>query len=204
LIDSVTPVIDMQVCHYGNPNVPCVMTDSFGAYAISGVPAEQEILLEYTKTGYFPALVTVKTRETPIDIGEFPAPTQEEANAFAVLAGVTLDSTKGQLLATAVQAGTGGGFIGQPQITLALTPKSGTGPYFTNDQNLPDTSLTSTSANGLGLFANVNPGDVEIAFTHPTKSCTPLAMAWPGAAANSVRMTTVAGYLVGGGAVECK
>lgn len=204
LIDSVTPVIDMQVCVYGNASVPCVQTDSFGAYTITGVEAEKELLLEYTKAAYYPALVTVKTRSTPIDIGEFPAPTLEEANVFAVLAGVTLDPTKGQLLATAVQAGTGGGFVGQNQITLGMTPQSGTGPYFTDDQNLPDTSLSSTNTNGLGLFANVNPGDVDVAFTHPSKTCTPLAMAWPGTAANSVRMTTVAGYLVGGGAVECK
>jgi hypothetical protein len=204
LIDQVTPVTGMQVCVYGDSSVPCATTDQFGAYTITGMEADKEILLEFTKLNYFPALVTVKTRPTPINIGEFPAPTTGEASLFASIAGVTLDSAKGQMLATAVQPGSGGGFVGQDGVTITVTPDSGAGPFFTDDQNLPDLTLTTTGPNGLGLWANVNPGDVQVAFTHPTKTCTPLAMAWPGTAANAVRMTVVAGYLVGGGAVECQ
>ncbi len=203
LVDLTTPVAGLQVCVYGDSSIPCVQTDSSGAYTITGVPADQEILLEYTKATYFPSLVTVKTRTSPIDIGEFPAPTEQEANVFAAIVGITIDKTKAQVLATAVQPGSTGGFIGQDGVTVSLAPQSGTGPYFTNSSNLPDTSLTSTSTSGLGLFANVNPGDPEITFIRPGKSCTPHDMAWPGTAANSVRIKTVAGYLVGGGAVQC-
>jgi hypothetical protein len=203
LIDQVSPVAGMQVCVYGDSSVPCVFTDEFGAYAISGVEADAEILLQFTKAGYFPAVVTVKTTLAALDIGEFPAPSTGEASIFASIAGVTLDSAKGQLLGTAVQTGSSGGLVGQDGITMTISPASGTGPFYTNAQSLPDPAATSTGPSGLGLWANVNPGEVEVTFTHPTKTCTPLAMAWPGTAANSVRMTVVAGYLVGGGAVQC-
>ena len=74
------------------------------------------------------------------------------------------------MLFTAFQPGTPS-YAGQDNVTASLTPMSGVGPYYVASNNLPDKTLTSTSTAGFGLFANVDPGDVEVTMTHAVHSC---------------------------------
>jgi hypothetical protein len=200
-----TYVSGLSVCVYQDSSIPCATTDSQGAYTLANVPADQDLLLEYQKTGYFPTLVTVHTVPGVVSLGLFLAPTTAAATAFATLVGVTLDPNKGQVLFTAFQPASGGGYTGQDSVVGAITPKTGTGPFYTNNNNppLPDTTATATSANGIGLFANVDPGDAEVTLTHFSKTCTRLSTAWPGVNPNGSKIKIVAGYLTGGAAVEC-
>lgn len=195
-------VSDLQVCLYQTPAVPCVKTDANGAYALSGVPANAEVLLEYTKASFLPTLVTVKTVAGPMSVGQFLAPTVAEASALASLVGITIDPTKGHILTTAFQ-GTPGSFTGQDNVTNSITPKSGSGPYYLNASNVPDTNLTVTSTAGIGLFANVSPGDVEVSMAHFTKTCQRLSTSWAGSTAAASKVKVVAGYLTGGAGLQC-
>jgi hypothetical protein len=203
------PIVGFQVCVYQNPSVPCVMTNALGDYTISGVPGNSELLLEFTKTGYFPVLRTITTDTTDMDIGAITHPSTAEANAFAGLVGTSIDPTKGQVLALALEtvllSDGGSGFYGQDGVVASMTPMSGTGPFYTTgDPPIPSTTATATDGSGIGLFANVTPGEVEVEMTHPTKACTRYVQAaWQGTTPTASRVPVVAGYLVGGGALQC-
>ncbi len=202
LISSTTPVSGMKVCVYKTPSIPCVTTGSNGNYQLMGVPANAEVLLEYTKTGYLSSLVTVKTVVGPMSIGQFQAPTTSEADTFASMVGTTIDTTKGQILITAFQ-GAPGSYTGQDNVTATVTPKSGTGPFYLTSSMLPSTSLTTTSTAGIGLFANVSPGDVEVTLTHLSKSCQRMGTSWSGTTPTASKVKVVAGYLTAGAGLEC-
>jgi len=199
---ATTPVADMQVCLYQMPSVACVKTSANGSYTLTGVPANQEVLLEYTKASYLPTLVTVKTVAGPMSVGQFLAPTVTAANALATIVGVSMSPNKGHILVTAFQ-GPAGSFSGQDNVAASIVPKSGTGPYYLNASNVPDLALTATSTSGIGLFANVDPGDVEVTLTHFTKTCPRLGTSWTGSKPNASKVKIVAGYLTGGAGLEC-
>jgi hypothetical protein len=196
------PVTGMKVCVYQVPSIPCVTTSTAGAYALSGVPADAEVLLEYTKTDFLKTLVTVKTTVGPMSIGTFHAPTEGEANFLATQLGTTIDATKGQVLFTAFQ-GAPGSFTGQDNVAASIAPTSGVGPVYLTSTMTPSTSLTATSTAGLGLFANVSPGDLEVTMTHSSKTCQRLSTAWVGTAATASKVKIVAGYLTAGAGLEC-
>lgn len=197
-----TPVAGLKVCVYQNAAIPCVQTSGTGDYLLTGVPANTDVLLEYTKTDYLPTLVTVHTVAGPMSVGQFLAPTISAADALAGLVGITINSAKGHILVTAFQ-GTPGNFSGQDNVTASVTPKSGSGPFYLNANNLPDQSLTVTSTSGIGLFANVDPGDVEVTLGHFTKTCQRLSTSWAGSKTTASKVKVVAGYLTGGSGLEC-
>lgn len=204
LTDPNTPVIGVQVCVYQAPSIPCVQTDSTGHYTLSSVPTDKEILVEYTKATYFPVLVTVKTSTLPLDLGQFRAPTSNEAAAFGALVGVSIDPSKGQVLFTAFTPATGGGYTGQDSVVAKISPQSGTGPYYLNAAGtLPDKTLTATTASGVGLFANVDSGDYDVTLTHFSKTCQRFSTSWVGSGSTASKVPVVKGYLTGGAAVEC-
>ena len=210
LQDPNPPVADFKVCVYGQPQVPCVMTNAIGYYELDGVPGNSELLIEFTKTSYLPVLRTITTATTTLDMGTIQYPTTAEATAFASLAGVTLDPAKGQVLATALKtvilSDGGTGFTGQDGVSVSMSPATGAGPFYASAGALPlpDPNLTATSTNGLALFANVDVGEVEVEMTHATLACTRYVEAtWAGSTGTASRVPIVAGYLVGGAALQC-
>jgi hypothetical protein len=132
---SGTPIADLQVCLYQNASVPCVKTGAAGSYSLSGVPANQEVLLEYTKASYLSTLVTVKTVAGPMSVGVL-APTKAEADALASMVRTTINPAKGHILVTAFQ-GLAGRLQRQDNVTASISPKSGVGPYYLNASNFP-------------------------------------------------------------------
>jgi hypothetical protein len=205
--DPPKPVADMQVCVYGVPSVPCVSSNGIGYYQIP-VPGGNEILLEFTKPTFFPVLRTITTGSADMELGSIPYPTVAQANLFATMVGTALDSAKGQVLAmalkTVILSDGSTAFGGQEGVSAVMSPKSGGGPFYTNDSSLPDTSATATSTTGVGLFANVDPGEVEIEMTHTTKACTRYVDgAWQGSTSTASRVPVIAGYIVGGAVLQC-
>lgn len=208
LSDLTTPIADFKVCVYQQPAITCVKSDAQGYFFLTGVPASTEVLLEFTKEPtQFPVLRTVTTTNANTDIGSIGYPTKTEANLFAFAAGTTIDPTKGQVLISAFQPGSSAQFTGQDGVTATMTPMSGSGPFYVKDSQppAPDKTLTATSTLGFGLFANTNPGTVEIDMVHPTKTCTQLPLAsWKASKPSGSKVPVVAGYLTGGAAVLCQ
>jgi hypothetical protein len=202
LLDWQVGVAGVTVCVYDDPSVECVTSDSDGRYALKGVPGSSDVLIKYTKTGYFPALVTVRTTSGAMDVGKFPAPTNTEATGFAAAVGVTIDFTKGHILTLALTGGSTGS-TGQDAVWATLTPSSGLGPFYANASYLPDKSLKWTSTAGAGLFANVDEGDAEVEMEHFSKTCARYPTSWPGATTTSSKVRVVAGYVTGGAILVC-
>ena len=56
---------------------------------------------------------------------------------------------------------------------------------------------------GGAIFANVNPGDVDVEMVHPSKSCQRYSASWVGAKPNSAKVQVVGGYITGGAVIVC-
>jgi hypothetical protein len=202
LLDWQTGVPDVLVCVHEDPSVECVTTDSGGLYTLKGVPGDAEVLIKYTKSGYFPALVTVQTVPGEMDVGKFPAPTNNEASAFASAVGVTIDFSKGNILTLALNSSTAA-MTGEAGVSVSLSPISGLGPFYANDSYFPDKNLKWTSSAGAGLFANVEPGDAEVEMKPFVKTCNRYSTSWPGSTPTSAKVRVVAGYVTGGAILVC-
>ena len=203
LTTNPTPIPGFKVCLYQKPAVPCVTSDSNGLFSLVGVPANSEVLLEFTKQDYLAVLRTATTGPNGVDVGGAGYPKNSEALLFANAIGSTIDITKGQVLLSAFQQGSSG-LDGQDGVTASLSPSSGKGPFYLSASNLPDLNLTQTSTSGFGLFNNVDPGTVEIDLTHGSKSCQVLpTAAWAGSSPSKSKVPVVAGYLTAGAAVVC-
>ena len=105
-----------------------------------------------------------------------------------VAAGITADPEKGQL-AWLAQTGPGMGLEG---VTATLVG-TGEGPFYTLD-SLPSMEQTETSEDGLGIFANVDPGRVEVVYDNPFGDCV-YNEGWEGSAPNQVATNIEAGHL---------
>jgi hypothetical protein len=56
-------------------------------------------------------------------------------------------------------------------VTVTVSPDKGIGPIYVDDKEEYDTSLKATSEAGWGVIDNLEPGDYELTFTHPTMTC---------------------------------
>lgn len=204
LLDNTKPVVGVQVCIFEDNSTPCVSTDANGDFTLTGVPSGVEILLEFTKSDYFPTLVTLTTEANPMSLGELLAPSKFAVGILGLAVGATVDPTKGQLLFMAFTPATsGGGLTGEANVVATLDPKTGVGPYYFDANQQPDKTLTATTTTGAGVYANVDPGYAELTLSSFNKTCTRLPTAWAGSKPTAAKVRIVAGYLTGGAAIEC-
>jgi hypothetical protein len=109
---------------------------------------------------------------------------------------VVLDSVDKGMIAAFAVAPTGAGVGGATGTTLALTPKSGNGPYFITDHNVIDVSATSL-VHQAALYLNLDPGTYELGFENPGHDCAPLTVPFGfgfTSGPSSVKFPVVAGY----------
>jgi hypothetical protein len=203
LLTPTNPVSGVLVCVFEDNSIPCVSTDANGDFTLNGVPSGVEILVEFTKSDYFPTLVTLTTEAAPMSLGELLSPSKLAVGLLALAVGTTVDPSKGQLLFNAFTPGTGGGFTGEGGVVALMEPKSGVGPYYFDANQQPDKTLTATTTTGAGVYANVDPGYAEVTLTSFSKTCTRLTTAWAGSTATASKVRIVAGYLTGGAAIQC-
>lgn len=180
----------VEVCVHENSDVPCVMTDAKGKFALDGVPTEVAYLLTFHKDGYGkvvrqqpPAVADVTIYEPDSRLAKV-----DIAEADLAAAGVTPDDTKGSIgfgAAVNNDAGTESPFafkvaglldlIFLEGYTVSIDPKAGTGPVYRDADEEPDPSLTKSSEAGYGFFVDLPPGDYSLTFEHPDlKGCTPV------------------------------
>jgi len=176
-------VPDVKVCVDQRPEIPCVMTDAAGKYALA-VPSGEDLVLSYEKADFFPKLrlMTAEAAAKPHLIWYFQRKTWYASGASAFQG--TMDFSKAIL--TPQTSGEG--------IKFELSPMTGVGPMYGKDVSfLFDTVPTETSNLGVGAFVNVEPGSYTITYK-TSKTCTPPA-AWKSDVPNSVRVTARAGWL---------
>ncbi len=181
------PVVTARVCVHNVPEIECVGVDEDGMAQIQ-VPVNAEVQLRTTAIRYFPLLNTLTTTDADgsadIDIGK-------RSNIAPLLAavGIDLDETKGQL-AFLAQTSPGSGLEG---VSVTVTPESGEGPFYTRD-SLPEDGLTATTSDGLGVYANLDPGRIEVVYDNPNGGCAP-GEGWPSSTANALTTNIEAEHL---------
>jgi len=157
-----TPVAEVEICAV-EPAGNCATSDGDGAYTLSGLPANTDVLVSATRDGYVPiqALFIVGDADRD-DVNSVMFDRQLTASIYAD-AGIDWDQAKGaigvSLLDPAVSHGAAG-------YTASVAPSSGTGPHYIAGTAL-DPALTMTSATGGMAFINLDAGDYVVSTSGP-------------------------------------
>ncbi len=158
----------------------CVKSAADGSYTL-WVPPNTRIANSFRKEDYFPeiGMSVTETSDLLVNFGGLPA---SRAPILAAFVGATIDPTKGQLVFSVFGPNAfvpDGGAPGSPGVTIALSPRSGLGPYYTDSGGIPDKMRTTTSTSGLGAILNVDPGSITATFTPPTGVACQMFAGWP-------------------------
>lgn len=193
---STAPLEGLKVCLFDDESSPCETTDAAGRFSISGLPAKSQVTLSLEKAGYVPLLFPIETGSADMD-GSIAGPLPMASSATpSSSVPVALDLVDKGMIATFAIAPSGAGVSGALGTTLALTPKSGDGPYFITDRNVLDVSATSI-VNQVALYLNLAPGTYEVGFENPGHACAPLTIPFGfgfTAGSSSVKCPVVAGF----------
>jgi len=174
-----------RVCVIEPAGGPCVTSAADGTFTATGIPADTEMLLELTKDGFVPALATVTSGTVDVDFSYLMARRTTVATLGFVIS-ETIMPTKGQIF---IQTGAAAG------VSVTLTPTSGAGPFYATAGGVPSRTLTETTTSGTAIFANVDPGDYVVTFSHATLTCTPTGFAWTGTVAETTRLPVQADHI---------
>lgn len=174
-----------MVCIVEPAGGPCVTSVADGTFTATGIPENSEMLIELTKDAFMPALATVTSGTVDVDFSYLMASRRTVATLGSVIREPIM-ATKGHIF---VQTG------GADGVTVTLTPTSGAGPFYATAAGIPSRTLTETTTSGTAIFANVDPGEYLVAFSHATLTCAPTGFAWAGTAAETTRVPVQADHI---------
>jgi hypothetical protein len=170
------PLAGTEVCVRDHPELACDTATTNGGFGLV-VPALEEVVVEFTHEGHVTNLFHLRLDDDLQAILHVLV-AQDAADYIVEQAGGEVDPAKGIV---AMLAGSDG-------VVGSMTPMSGVGPVYLNSLGIPIEDLTETSSAGFFGFTNVDPGEYEVSWSHPTKTCT-ATTAWPGSTETSLRLT---------------
>lgn len=179
------PVDGVSVCVKEDSSIPCVTTDSAGAFTISGLDLSNDFTLAGTKTAYMNAEFPVGANQTSLDYHQTMMDDTTVATLMTML-GTTVQSGMGHILFSA-KSGASGGASG---VTIQLDQSVGEGPFYSNGMGIPDKTLTATSTNGGAAIVNITPGTYYLTFSS-TATCT-VFHGWKGTTSTDTKITVSA------------
>lgn len=209
-----TGVAGARVCLYPD-NAPCTTSDASGAYLLRGLPENTDVILSYEHADYVPVLRLIRLFETNRKILA-PSIMGTQALAEQLLVDFEFESLpgRGSLQFFAMQPSNGvlqlqevEGFTVDVRDlegnTIRLLGDLGEeegdpGPrVFASAEGAPDPRLTSSTRRGVGGIANLEPGDYDLVFSHPTLECSErLSEAgWRTETPNAARFTIIDGWV---------
>ena len=182
------PLEGVDLCEADTTN--CATTDAAG-FAQIMLPANQEVTYTLSKEGFAPYVIG-DVSEPPVIAGTWPMISDALMEAEGERVGFAWPSDDGLVpLATLpLQAG----------VTWEIDDGTAT-VYYMDEACLAQTDLTATTSIGRGGFLDVSVGVREIEFGGAANNCTP-GIAWPGTAANQIRVPVRAGHF-GYGSMNC-
>ena len=208
-LGGLPPLSGVQVCIYQDSSFPCVSTQADGTFTMPGLPIRSDVVLSFTKSGYQSYLLPIETASTDMDGGA--ARIVMDLASTYVPPGVTYDATKGSVVAFAVTEGgpDGGSFVGVHDTTIALSPMSGSGPFFLDESGQIAPTTTTTFVGNTALYYNVDPGSYTLTYSNPTYDCEPISFPFGQfgipvtTPAHSLKITVGTGYVTGIVGVLC-
>lgn len=197
---ATTPVEGVRVCIEGHPEIACATTNAMGTYRLENVPTSADLLLDFTKEGYAPAMRSIHTPAVrDMALFGFAYGDDDFVSFFEMVLELTLDPAMGIVVFEATEATVVAlSHNGLEHVTAVLDPTSGVGPNYATAQYLPSATLTETSSAGWGFFVNVEPGEYEVTFQHPERVCSAhpeLGWAAPEGSGATTRVRVSAGYV---------
>jgi hypothetical protein len=201
---NLPPLPGATVCVYQNSAIPCVTTQADGTFTLPGLPVRADIVLSLEKTGYQSYLLPIETASTDMDGRSNPVFMSRTGSQPNLPFAIDLQ-TKGLIDAFAVSVGGAAMnvFAGTKNTLITLTPASGNGPYFVNDDN-NQIDLSATSFIGsTALYYNVDPGTYTLTYSNPTYDCEPISFPFGQfgfpitSPAHSLKIVVAAGYITG-------
>jgi hypothetical protein len=207
-VSSLPPLPGVTICIYQNSAIACATSAADGTFTLTGLPIRGDLVLELKKDGYQSILLPIETASSDMDGRGNPL--YMSPNASPPQVGEAIDQTnKGTINAFAVQLDSNGVDLHSvPGTTVTLSPSSGIGPYFVNDNGSID--LTSTGYTGqTALFYNVDPGTYTLTYANPAFDCEPISFPFGQfgfpitTPAHSLKIITAAGYVTGIVGVLC-
>ncbi len=178
----------VELCEADTTN--CALTNAAG-FAQIMVPANQEVTYTLSKDGFAPYAIG-DVSEPPSIGSTWPMLSDALMEAEGERVGFAWPSDDGllPLAAFPLQAG----------VTWEIDDGTAT-VYYMDEACLAQTDLTATTSGGRGGFYDVSVGVREIEFGGAAANCTP-GIAWPGSAANQIRVPVRAGHF-GYGSMNC-
>lgn len=196
-----SPLAGVSVCVVDSKgakvaSIPCVTTDSKGAYSMPNLAPNQQIIVEYSKAGYTTQVAAVDVGSVDIKriqfrlaklVADGGADGGQPTN-FGWDPSVVRDPKNGTVNVFAVQAakadgGTNGlGVDYTTGVSFAITPKTGDGPFYLDAKEAWVSGATATSGGYGAWFLNLPPGTYTLSATSATLSCAPIpgnGYGWP-------------------------
>lgn len=204
------PIPGAQVCVYQNSAIPCTTTAADGTFTLAGLPGGANLAVTVNKAGYVPTMLAISTARTDMDARSNPIFLNSTSAPTPGL-DITMDwANTGQVIAFAIGPAPDGGnsYPGDPGATVAMSPMSGSGPFYENAQG----QYVPTATSFLDFFAtyfNVAPGMYTLTYTDPRNDCEGIAFpfggwGYPGPqGSHSITFPVVAGYSTGIVGVLC-
>ncbi len=155
----------VEVCLIENVDIPCVSTNEDGVFVLPGVPKNSELLLTFTRQGYVPYLVSVRTGTANIEAPEATQPFMMQKNRFDEehdALGMVVDEDKGGInlvaLDTSLRRSPG-------RLSVSIHPQEGDGPLFwdTNLHIVPNATGLSEET-PIATFLNLDKGEYVISW----------------------------------------
>jgi len=164
----------VSICIEGMPELPCTLSGEDGAYALKGVPVDEEVTIRVEGDGlrtvrsllYTGNGATWNNRVLSNELhawllGSVGVPPAEDAVGDLVL--VAYDQST---IPT-------GSYQGTPLagVSLWLEPTPELGPFYFDEDDAPSAEATATHDLGMGFAPNLTPGQYTVGFTHSNHKC---------------------------------
>ena len=153
----------------------CAQTDSDGRYDLD-VPTQAEHILLLNGTDLVGGTVAFTAQEDSIELANVsllsPAIVEGQFSALDQ----TWEPNTGAL-AFSISNGVNGDGINVPNISVAIEPSSGDGPFYSSALGLPVDDLTATSDNGGGVMINLPEDIYQLNYGNLPEDCS-LLLGW--------------------------
>ncbi len=182
----------VKVCVFKHPEMPCVTSDSSGAFTID-LPSNAETGVTLEKTGYASVLapLAVATDTLTYTIG---VPTEQSRKQLYGAFGATYpDTAHGFVFFIGTLKGQQE--LGLDGVTGSIDPATGVGPFYVDTGGAAAPSATSTSTYSAIYFASLAPSDSSVVKLAPTSmSCAQYFGGWTTSQLNAARFPVAAGF----------
>lgn len=197
----VNPLEGVAVCVLDHSEIPCVMTDGAGQYALTGIPAGADVGISFTKTGYYGVVSATHSPSADFHEPTLGMFTDALEALFFQGAGWTYPASDKGVLHAHAQSAFNTDCTGLDQTTFAAS--TGVTPVYESacgDGGVSpgaDPTLTATTTNGNGDFLAA-PGPIDVTAMHSTQNCVGSPFPGWGWASNANKPNTVSATVLAG------